>query len=178
VGLFDSIGQFFVRLFVRGVIPREPVVLRAVGVVRNGVREPRARGWEGLRSDIIVREELIPALEGIETYSHVIVIFYMHQVPEPERARTQVHPRHDERYPLQGVFATRTPSRPNPVGVAVVPLVRRRREPLGLPGRGLDLPVLRAVRDDAGRGTDGVTPAETHPVGRPATRGQNGTIRS
>ena len=134
MGLFDSIGQFFVRLFVRGVIPREPVVLRAVGVVRNGVREARARGWEDLRSDIIVREELIPALEGIETYSHVIVIFYMHQVPEPERARTQVHPRHDERYPLQGVFATRTPSRPNPVGVAVVPLVRRRRNILRVVG--------------------------------------------
>jgi len=66
VGLFDSIGQFFVRLFVRGVIPREPVVLRAVGVVRNGVREARARGWAS-RSRIAARPssgEAFPAALG------------------------------------------------------------------------------------------------------------------
>lgn len=130
MGLFD----WLTRLFVRGVIPREPVVLRPLGVVRNGVREPRPGGWEGVRSDILMREDLLDALEGIETYSHVIIVFYMHQVPEAERTRTQVHPRGDQRYPLQGVLATRTPSRPNPVGVAVVPLVRRRRNILRVVG--------------------------------------------
>ena len=130
MGLFD----WLTRLFVRGVVPREPVVLRPLAVVRNGVREPRPHGWEGVRSDILVREDLLPALEGIETYSHVIVVFYMHQVPETERARAQVHPRGDPRYPLQGVLATRSPSRPNPLGVAVVPLLRRRRNILRVVG--------------------------------------------
>ena len=118
------------------LIPTEPVGLKPIGIVRNGVREPRMEGWDGLLSDIIIRKNLTDALDGIEGYSHVIVLFHLHKVPDEQRGHTQCHPRGDPRYPLQGVFATRTQNRPNPVGISVVKLVKRRRNVLRV--RGLD----------------------------------------
>jgi tRNA-Thr(GGU) m(6)t(6)A37 methyltransferase TsaA len=116
-----------------GAIPREPVSLRPIGVVRNNVFEPMTEGWEDIRSDLIVRDDLMPALDGIEQYSHLIVVFAFHRVAESERA-LRIHPRGDPALPEQGVLATRSQRRPNPIGVSVVPLLRRRRNVLRVLG--------------------------------------------
>jgi tRNA-Thr(GGU) m(6)t(6)A37 methyltransferase TsaA len=117
--------------------PLPEVSLRPIGVVRNGVRQPRAEGWEGVESRIVLRRDLSPALLGLADYSHVIVVFWLHLVPEELRGgRLQLHPRDDPRYPLQGVLATRSQSRPNPLGVAAVPLLAVRGHVLRV--RGLD----------------------------------------
>jgi tRNA-Thr(GGU) m(6)t(6)A37 methyltransferase TsaA len=105
-------------------VPREPVSLRPIGVVRNNVDTPRPDGWEGVRSDLIFREELMPALDGIETYSHVIVVFHCHLVPDEEREALGLSVPGG---PEQGVLATRSQRRPSALGVSVVPLLRRRR---------------------------------------------------
>ncbi len=121
----------------RRVVPREPAVMRPIGIVRNGIVEPRPDGWRALRSDIILREELSPMLEGIDGYSHLLVVFAFHRVPEAER-RERIAPRgagaRDARVPEQGVLATRSQLRPNPVGVAVVPLLKRRKNILRVEG--------------------------------------------
>ncbi len=109
----------------RTSVPREPVMVRPIGVVRNSVRLPRMDGWAAVRSDIIVREELSGGLDGIEGYSHVIVVFAFHHVPESE-LRLRVTPRGDSRIPEQGVLATRSQLRPSPLGVSVVKQMRRR----------------------------------------------------
>jgi hypothetical protein len=108
-----SVVDWFRRFFERSVVPREPVTLRAVAVVRNGVREPRMGGWQDVRSDIIVRQDLEPALDGIDSYSHLIVLFYMQQVPEQEKERTHVHPR-GALAVLQGCPGHPSPLRPTP----------------------------------------------------------------
>lgn len=115
-------------------VPREPLSLRPIGVVRNNVVEPRPDGWSGIRSDLIFRDDLMDALDGIEAYSHIIVVFYCHEVPEEERARVRFHPRGDTSLPEQGVLATRSQLRPGALGVSVVPLVRRRRNILRVLG--------------------------------------------
>ncbi len=113
----------------RSVIPREPVMVRPIGVVRNNIKQPRMDGWVDVRSDILIREELADALDGIEAYSHVIIIFAFHKVPEAEQ-RSRVRPRSDPRLPEQGVLATRSQVRPSPIGVSVVRLLRRRHNVL------------------------------------------------
>ncbi|MGB2695187.1 MAG: tRNA (N6-threonylcarbamoyladenosine(37)-N6)-methyltransferase TrmO [Dehalococcoidia bacterium] len=132
--LVDSVR----RAFGLGVppVPREPVSLRPIGVVRNSVREPQPFGWEDVRSDVIVRDELSAALDGIEAYSHIIVVFSFHRVPDEARDVLRLRPMNDPRFPEQGVLATRSQRRPNGLGVAVVPLLRRRRNILRV--RGLD----------------------------------------
>lgn len=115
-------------------VPREPVSLRPIAVVRNNVFEPRPEGWEEIRSDLIFRDDLLGALDGIEEYSHVIVVFSCHQVPEEERTALHIRPRGDQRLPKQGVLATRSQRRPNALGIATVPLLRRRRNILRVLG--------------------------------------------
>ena len=119
--------DWFSRVFGIGrrAIPREPVSIRPIGVVRNGVRE-KYEGWENVRSDLIFRDDLLDALDGIETYSHIIVVFHLDRVPEGERTTGRIHPRGDVRLPEQGVLATRSQRRPNALGISVVPLLRRR----------------------------------------------------
>jgi tRNA-Thr(GGU) m(6)t(6)A37 methyltransferase TsaA len=76
-------------------------------------------------------------LLNLDSYSHVIVIFWPHRVPDEVRgSKPQLHPRDDEQYPLMGVLATRSQVRPNPVLTTPVAL-------LGIEGatlrvRGLD----------------------------------------
>jgi tRNA-Thr(GGU) m(6)t(6)A37 methyltransferase TsaA len=109
----------------RTPVPREPLMVRPIGVVRNAVHAPRMDGWEHVRSDIILREELGPALDGLNGYSHIIVIFAFDKVPESEH-RMRVRPRGDLRIPEQGVLATRSQVRPSGLGMSVVRLVRVR----------------------------------------------------
>jgi tRNA-Thr(GGU) m(6)t(6)A37 methyltransferase TsaA len=125
--------DWFSRLRGQRTIPREPVSIRPIGVVRNGVTTPRMDGWATVRSDIIVREELADALDGIEEYSHIIVAFAFDKVPESE-LRERVRPRGDTRIPEQGVLATRSQLRPSPLGISVVRLLRRRHNILRVEG--------------------------------------------
>jgi tRNA (adenine37-N6)-methyltransferase len=114
-------------------IPREPVSIRPIGIVRNGVTVPRPDGWTGLRSDIILREELAEMLDGIEGYSHIFVVFAFDRVPESE-FRARVRPLGDPRIPEQGVLATRSQLRPSPIGISAVRLLKRRRNILRVEG--------------------------------------------
>ena len=115
----------------------EPFAVKSIGVVHNSVKEPRMGGWESLESTITVQDEWEGALDGLEGFSHIFVIYWMHVVSEePRETTTHVHPRGDPRIPLQGVFATRSPVRPNPIGLRVVTLLERRGSVLRV--RGLD----------------------------------------
>lgn len=127
--------DWFTRRFGIGkrAVPREPVSLRPIGVVRNNVTTPRPDGWETLRSDILFRDDLETALDGLEGYSHVIVVFAFDKVPEAEQ-RLRIAARDGGRIPEQGVLATRSQLRPNPVGVSVARLLRRRRNILRVEG--------------------------------------------
>lgn len=110
--------------------------LKSIGYVRRC----RASTQEDVRdrsliSKIIVKRGLTKALEGIEDFSHIFVVFYMHQVSEKEKA-LRVHPRGRTDLPLMGIFATRSAFRPNPVGLTVVELLKREENVLVV--RGLD----------------------------------------
>ncbi len=113
----------------------EPVVYRPIGVVRNRIREPRTAGWENVSSDLFLREDLTDGLDGIEGFSHVIVIFHLDRIP-PNETRVMKRALGDEIDGEIGLFATRLPLRPNAIGLGVVPVVWRRKNVLRV--RGLD----------------------------------------
>lgn len=119
----------------RPFIPREPISYRAIGVVRNRIHEPRPDGWQGVRSDIIFREDLVETLDPIEGFSHVIVVFDFDRVPESVR-RLRIPVGNEDVPPERGVLATRSQLRPNSIGVSVVEVVHRRKGVLRV--RGLD----------------------------------------
>ena len=62
----------------------------------------------------------LDALLGITDFSHVLVFYWFDRNDTPEKRSTlQVHPRRDKTNPLRGVFATRSPARPNLIGLSI-----------------------------------------------------------
>lgn len=78
-------------------------------------------------SKIIILENLIDALQGIEDFSHLFIIFWMHEISNEMRSKMKSHPRGKLDMPLLGVFSTRTPHRPNPIGLTIVELLSVKR---------------------------------------------------
>ena len=72
------------------------------------------------------------SLDGIEDYSHLVVIFWMDQAGPPKSLKGHVQSRED--LPVAGLFARRGPSRPNPIGVTAVPLLGREKNILRVQG--------------------------------------------
>lgn len=108
--------------------------LNPIGEVRNAISEKMRHGWSDVDSVLTINPELTESLDGIEGFSHIIVLFWMHEalgdVPK------KVHPQGRAELPLTGLLATRAPHRPNPIGLAVVRLLERNANTLKL--RGLD----------------------------------------
>jgi tRNA-Thr(GGU) m(6)t(6)A37 methyltransferase TsaA len=75
-------------------------------------------------SEIVVLPELKKALDGIADYSHLYVLFWLHEVTTENRLTLKVHPRGRNDLPIVGVFAVRTNLRPNPIGLTLVKLLR------------------------------------------------------
>ena len=95
-----------------------PYELQPIGVVRSPVADrasaPR-QGDEGAPDAWIeLTGSVTDALEGIDAGDELFVITWLH---EAERDVLKVHPRSDPTQPLTGVFATRSPDRPNPLGL-------------------------------------------------------------
>ena len=59
------------------------------------------------------------ALLGLDRFSHIIVFSWFHENDTAEKRKTlRVHPRGEKTNPLTGVFATRSPARPNPIAIS------------------------------------------------------------
>ena len=79
---------------------------------------------EGESARLEIDEKYQDALLGIDRFSHMIVLCWFHQNDSPEgRDRLRVHPRGDRSNPLSGVFATRSPQRPNLIALYTCQLV-------------------------------------------------------
>ncbi len=113
------------------------ITLRPIGYVIKGIGRCGALRKEASRyltnSEILVFEEFKDGLKGIEGFSHLVVTWYMHEVHE---VKLRGRPWGREDVPEVGVFATRFPPRPNPLGITVVKLVELRGNILVV--RGLD----------------------------------------
>ncbi len=69
---------------------------------------------------IEISEEFTDGLLGLDPFSHLILSCWFEGSDTPEkRATLRVHPRNDKANPLTGVFATRSPRRPNPVAIYI-----------------------------------------------------------
>ena len=115
----------------------DPIALTSIARVENGERDAGRQDWRRVRSTIRLREGLGEALLGLEGYTHVIVIGWLHEIPEELRTRLQAYPAGDELLPLQGALALRGGARPNPLSFTVCRLLRVDGDTLEV--EGLDL---------------------------------------
>jgi tRNA-Thr(GGU) m(6)t(6)A37 methyltransferase TsaA len=111
------------------------IVLKPIGVVRTTAVGDEVKDKTRI-SHIIIHSELAEALEGVDGFSHLFVLFWLHKIPDEQRKTLKVHPRGRKDLPLLGIFATRSMLRPNPVGLTLVELVKAEDNVLTV--RGLD----------------------------------------
>jgi tRNA-Thr(GGU) m(6)t(6)A37 methyltransferase TsaA len=111
------------------------VCLEPIGTLKNDFSVAIPQGWESRRAQVVVDERWLPALDGVEEFSHLIILFWLHRIPR-EGIELTTHPQGRQDLPSVGIFATRTPYRPNPIGLQVVELESREGNVLTI--RGID----------------------------------------
>ncbi|MFX1442993.1 MAG: tRNA (N6-threonylcarbamoyladenosine(37)-N6)-methyltransferase TrmO [Promethearchaeota archaeon] len=126
------------------------LILKPIGIVQNKANKEVLRysnkdikldlnvaltqGSDLINSKIIVKKEYIDCLDGIEDFSHLVILFWTHKVPDQARQIKKVHPAGLKKMPIKGIFATRSPVRPNPICKTTVKLIERKGDTLIVEG--------------------------------------------
>jgi len=106
--------------------------LQPIGHVEtNASHEELRRGLAV--SKIVIDPKFTRGLEGLEDFSHLYVLFWLHEMRRGNR-RLKVHPRGRLDMEEVGVFATRAPHRPNPIGLTLVKLLSKKGRTLKVEG--------------------------------------------
>lgn len=99
----------------------ETYIVRRIGVVRSPLRDlqqaPRQADEGAPEAELVFDEQVAAALEGIEAGAVIELLTWLHR---SSRDTLQTRPRGDITRSLTGVFATRSPNRPNPIGLHTV----------------------------------------------------------
>lgn len=115
--------------------PMEPKVVRmtSIGIVRRESPEGDEKD-RSIVARVVIDPDLTSALAGIEEWSHIYVVFYLHQMAQPRVSG--IRPFRWIDHSFDGIYATRSPRRPNSIGLTLVELLRREENVLWV--RGLD----------------------------------------
>ena len=93
--------------------------LKPIATVGNEMTET-PDDWDRVKSKLVFEKEFAEGLFKLGHFRHIWVIFGFHKMRQTE---LKVHPQHDPEKPLVGVFASRSPTRPNKLGLTLVELV-------------------------------------------------------
>jgi len=109
----------------RKTLKKNSFVLRPIGMIRSKLQERSKAPKQGSEGAPDAWLEVYPiaaqALDGLAVGDEIVILTWLHQA---RRETLKVHPRSDPSRVLTGVFATRSPDRPNPIGLHQV-TVRR-----------------------------------------------------
>jgi len=97
---------------------------KQIGIIHSPLKEPRgtpiqAAAAKGIEGSVEVFQEYTDGLEDLDGFSHIILIYHFHLCNE---SSLKIKPYMD--YQKHGIFSTRAPCRPNPIGISVVRLVK------------------------------------------------------
>jgi len=125
------------------------ILLRPVGVVKNEAKQPSLvaesgdlewhpkegrRGWRTRVSELVIDTSLANILDGVEDFSHLLVLYWAHYVPPEGHSIIKAHPMGRKDLPLVGIFATCSPARPNTICATVVRLLEHTENVLKVEG--------------------------------------------
>jgi len=107
-----------------------------IGIVRNSVTEKPDQGfdWSNVVSELVIAPALAKGLDGITNFSHIGVIWWPSLATDPGKMALKVKPRGLSQFNKVGVFASRSPYRPNAIAQTVVRLRSRRGNILRVAG--------------------------------------------
>ena len=111
---------------------RQEIILKPIGVVHSEIKERERRDAKDIVAEIILDPAFTEGLDNLDEFSHIIVIYYMHRSRKP--APMKVHPKYRTEPTPVGVFASRSPDRPNALGKTTVKLLERHKNVLKVQG--------------------------------------------
>lgn len=101
------------------IIPMDTISLKPIGILHCDLqsREEAPKNYdESAHTGFIeINPRFLAGLQGIHKGDTIVVLFWLDRA---DRTVLRVHPRGDRLKPKRGVFATRSPDRPNPVGIS------------------------------------------------------------
>lgn len=101
------------------------IIFNPIGIIHTPIRKTEEAPIQSARSDINGSVEVFPeftdGLDGIDEFSHIYLLYHLHQPGQV--ISLHVKPFLDDQ--VHGVFTTRHPCRPNPIGFSIVRLIRR-----------------------------------------------------
>jgi len=106
------------------------ICFRPIGFIESPVTKMSQGNWRQVQSQIHLHDEYTDGLKGLEKFSHVLVVFCMHEAQFSPSEHLLRRPRGQANLPEVGVFAQRSKYRPNPIGITAVQLVRIERNVL------------------------------------------------
>ena len=110
------------------------IKIKPLGRAKNKVRKPMLPGWDNVKTEIIIDKKYAKGLDGIEDYSHIIVVYWVGKETE---CHLKHHPQGRKDVPYGGIFACRCPQRPNRIAISTVKLLSRKSNVLKV--KGLDI---------------------------------------
>ncbi len=121
------------------------ICFEPIGYVKTEIGDEDIRKTsENVISKIIIKEEYAEGLQGLEGYSHLLVISYLNKLRNFEIGVLKVKPRRLTKYGLKieelpevGVFAIDSPARPNPIGLSIAEIIKIDKNVITV--KGLDL---------------------------------------
>ena len=102
---------------------KDSIIYQPIGVIRTpylNIKDMpiQLSGAQNVRGELVIKPEFIEGLSDLDGFSHIFLIYHFHKVQSYELT---VVPFMDE--VPRGVFATRSPKRPNPIGISIVRLI-------------------------------------------------------
>ena len=95
----------------------------SIGVVKSNATEKVDHNWGEVISNIVIDEPLADGLKGLEDFSHVIVVYHLHEAGFLKEKHLVRRPQGRDDMPNVGIFAQRAKDRPNPIGITAVKLL-------------------------------------------------------
>jgi tRNA (adenine37-N6)-methyltransferase len=103
----------------------EMIILNPIAISYNESLEIEDDNWGDVTSKIILDQSLpVEALYGIESFSHLEIVYYFHKVDKEKIVIGARHPRNDQTLPQVGIFSQHGKNRPNQLGLTTVRLVK------------------------------------------------------
>ena len=134
-------------------IDKENIILTPIGRIKNDIEKPsfspdgnidieerrrqvreRYKKVKASVSELKIDPKYDDLLDGVDAFSHILVLYWPHRLKKEDRELRKVNPMGRKDIPEQGIFATRSPARPNPILVSVVKLLERKKNVLYVQG--------------------------------------------
>ncbi len=101
----------------------EEIIMTPIGYVKNEVINRKDTSWGDDVSSIVLEEQYVSGLAGLEDFSHAVILFHLDKAKYEREKHLQRRPQNREDMPLVGIFSQRGKDRPNRIGMTAAEIV-------------------------------------------------------